>query len=250
MLKMTLQKSTQLAGKPLYTNFDSYFSHVLQKQELKNIMDLKRWTADFNKDCNYYKKAQVLCITEAELSALVERLKGILTKCECDITKLEAPEDKLYINHFKKNCYRQTIHERSQLQWLKNKAFPDLGKPAIPMCLDENGDIVKQKPRSTKVGGSSKSFDAFSPSLNTFFMLKFTTGEGGSQDNQLREMVQFIRLVRLYISKHGKNETRFSIILDGEYYRRKSRIEDMKQITIDFGIEKELWIGSCNEIAS
>jgi len=60
---------------------------------------------------------------------------------------------------------------------------------------------------------------------NDWVFSKFTWDGGGSQDNQGRDVLNFLDGANDYIAKHANNY-RFVALLDGKYYRKNYRMFD------------------------
>jgi hypothetical protein len=117
--------------------------------------------------------------------------------------------------HFAKSANRQRTAEIAQLQYLKEvrkfniKPLPSSGNESFRI---RNGDLVKGAPKTVD---STKTIDAICG--NDYIFCKFTQGNGGAQDNQATDVINFLEAATSYVAKHN-DKIRFVAILDGTYY--------------------------------
>jgi hypothetical protein len=122
---------------------------------------------------------------------------------------------------FRKDPLKQGIHEKSQIQHLKQYHFPDLIKPSCVYL--NNGNIENGNHKIIRPFGATKTFDCYSPSKDMYGICKYTKQAGGSQDNQYKDVKHFLEQILVYFEKHPKSPTSFHFYLDGKYYNTKRR---------------------------
>jgi hypothetical protein len=129
-------------------------------------------------------------------------------------------------SEFCKKANRQGKAEVAQRAYLNKRninveKLPVAGPESIRLS---DGEIFRGKPAG-KVRSvcTTKSFDAEltrGKNKTDFIMFKWTDGEGGAQDNQAGDIIQFIDQAKKYVKKHDDN-VRFVAILDGKYYQKR-----------------------------
>jgi len=157
----------------------------------------------------------------------------IKTYCEkwdddFDNVKNKIKTDTMIARIFVKDPKKQNVYENEALIYLQTekemniKKLPAGGKNSL--CL-KNGNIVNKV--STK---TSKSIDFIenTPEKTIYYLHKYINDEGGAQDNQYRDCVDFIEKTTKYIEKHEDNVS-FVAILDGKFFQRKNRLETLKK---------------------
>ena len=129
-------------------------------------------------------------------------------------------KDNIFANQFAKDPSKQTFHQNlasdfiSSLEGVKDfKTLPANGKNALYIIdgkLGKENEIVK---------GTSKSIDFYwrFNGYECYAAHKYTDVDGGSQDNQYTDLIDFLKNASL--SKEKK--TIFFAIGDGDYYQRK-----------------------------
>lgn len=173
---------------------------------------------------------------EALLSNLEEVRKDVLTSdkdMEIKISnfsaKYEIPilfirnkilKDNIFAIQFAKDPSKQTFHQNlasefiASMEGVENfRVLPANGKNALYIIdgkLGNENEIIK---------GSSKSIDFYwcYNGYNCYAAHKYTDIDGGSQDNQYADLMNFLKNASL--SKEEKNI--FFAIGDGDYYQRK-----------------------------
>lgn len=126
-----------------------------------------------------------------------------------DEVKQEAKTNDLVASFFIKDPARQNFTEKLVSKLLNTAILPQQGKNCIRFT--ENGEITNKK--TTNV---SKSADFY---INdTYFTQKYTRGEGGAQDNQYNDVVDF--LIK------GSIKHKVGAIIDGSYW--DSHREELK----------------------
>jgi hypothetical protein len=140
---------------------------------------------------------------------------------------------KQIINHdimicsiFRKDPSKQSIHEKNQREQLKQQQYPDLIKPSAVYI--HNGQIEFGKGKKKRPFDATKTFDCYSPSIDRYGICKYTTQNGGAQDNQYKDVKDFLKQIILYYRNHPSSTTTFAFYLDGKYYNQ-TRMNDMCQ---------------------
>lgn len=126
--------------------------------------------------------------------------------------------------HFRKDPTRQNIHENTQIEWIRLHRYPDVVKlPAARggtyFCKNAKSCV------SPRPSDATKTLDISSPSAKMFGVLKYSTTEGGAQDNQFRDVKDFIRQMIGYLTTNPTSEDIFEFYLDGPYYTEKKKLE-------------------------
>lgn len=146
-----------------------------------------------------------------------------MTDAECAEYGIEAMltdiQKNIFIrSHFRKDPIRQSLHENSQIAWLRQHRYADLIK--LPAgkggTYFYEGQLMTAHPRPA---AASKTLDIWSEAAGMYGVLKFSTTAGGAQDNQYNDVKHFIREAVRYLTEGGK-ET-FIMWLDGPYYTEK-----------------------------
>ena len=145
---------------------------------------------------------------------------------------------------FRKDPTRQTIHEKTQIDYIKQK-YPDAYKPNN-ICFSNKKihTILKNK----RPPNSTKTFDLYIPSQKIYGILKYTTTSGGSQDNQYADVKSFIQQAVGYFSENKEAQEKFYFFLDGAYYSDKKR-KELTDMINDVYIPK-IVITSCAKISN
>ena len=122
----------------------------------------------------------------------------------------------------RKDPSRQTVHESTQIQHLKRHTHPDIVK--LPAgrggTYFQDNTLTVAHPRGAN---ATKTLDAWSPSKQLYCVMKYTAAEGGSQDNQYRDVQHFAREMVSYLDAHPDAPESFALFLDGPYYTEKRR---------------------------
>ena len=143
---------------------------------------------------------------------------------------------------FRKDPTRQSIHEKTQIDYIKQK-YPDAYKPNN-ICFSNKKihTILKNK----RPPNSTKTFDLHIPSEKIYGILKYTTTPGGSQDNQYADVKSFIQNAIGYLSENEESPEKFYFFLDGVYYSEKKR-KELKDMISEVYISK-IVITSCEDL--
>lgn len=118
---------------------------------------------------------------------------------------------------YAKSAKRQGIAEKVQFaalnkNGLKIEKLPSSGPGAVRILA---GDLVYGSLGATD--RATKALDG--RRANDWVSSKFTEDNGGSQDNQRLDILNFVDGANAYIAKHTNNY-RFVAMLDGDYYRK------------------------------
>lgn len=129
---------------------------------------------------------------------------------------------------FRKDPVRQSIHEKSQVEWLRIKLLPDVVKlnGAVGGLYFNDYRLTNVHPRPIS---ASKTLDIYSAETNTYGVLKFSTTVGGAQDNQFTDVKIFIQQMIGYIDSSSHSSERFMFFLDGPYYT-ESKLENIRMM--------------------
>ncbi len=122
---------------------------------------------------------------------------------------------------YAKSAKRQGVAEKVQFgvlnkNGLKIEKLPSSGPGAVRIL---DGDLVYGSLGATD--RATKALDG--RRANDWVSVKFTEDNGGSQDNQRLDILNFVDSANAYIAKHSNNY-RFVAMLDGDYYRKNWRI--------------------------
>lgn len=138
-----------------------------------------------------------------------------------------------YALFFIKPIIKQGYHEKCQLQYLE-KFYPDIVKLANTIYFD-NGQINNKKSLN-----STKSIDFCSEKSKIWFTAKHTETDGGSQNNQFKDLQITIHLY----SKIPNPEYKLCVIISGSYYTTH-RIEALQKTICEFN--KTIFILNLND---
>lgn len=145
-------------------------------------------------------------------------------------------DDINFASNFAKDPGKQSIHEKISSEYLSNLDIikdngrfidlPTRGKEAKYVTSygvkNENLDDVK-----------SIDFQIEVLDQKIYASCKHTKGEGGAQDNQYADVKNFVRVASDMIRRgYCQENEHFICIVDGSYYDKKSRINELEQISI------------------
>jgi hypothetical protein len=163
--------------------------------------------------------------------------------------------DALICAMFRKDPTKQSLDETTQIEWLKQNLSPTVCKlPAdgngAKFFLDGSLRIISaQHPRPNN---ATKTLDTFDPATNTYGVLKHTSIAGGSQDNQLRDVKDFVREMVKYLDQTPAAPETFVLYLDGPYYT-EDRLRGVRVLIPDSWTESQMLkirITNCEAIIS
>lgn len=163
---------------------------------------------------------------------------------ECILNRMK--DDPLLRSLFRKDPTRQTIHEKTQIEWIRINKYNDVQK-----LNADNGGICMANHKLCNITGkrsstSTKSFDIHVPSKNIYGILKHTNCAGGAQDNQYRDVIHFVQEIVGYLSENASATEQFEFYLDGKYYTTEkiNKLEEM----IPTKLKNKITITSCESI--
>ena len=147
-------------------------------------------------------------------------------------------KDPLFANQFAKDPAKQSIHQKTAGKYIESincvedfEQLPASGENAAYICRD--GQLhIGSKPSGDKV--KSIDFHWFFDGKEYYAAHKYTKDEGGAQDNQYNDLVEFL----INAAKSNYENIYFLAIGDGAYYQRstndngvsyKNRIDYMNQ---------------------
>lgn len=167
-----------------------------------------------------FEENYILLIQDCEIreKKLIEKIHNYIERfylndIENDILE-KIKKDKLYACFFMKDPKKQNIYEKCQMEYLSNK-YKDI-KKSSNICFYNGNIIYETLPISTK------SIDFISEQYKIYFAAKHIDGYGGHQDNQYRDLFNFI----IEYKKIKNIEYKLFIIISGTYFIKK--IIDMK----------------------
>jgi hypothetical protein len=136
---------------------------------------------------------------------------------------------------FRKDPVRQSIHEKTQVEWLKRKLSPDVQK-----LNGAKGGLYFNEHRMTVVHprppSATKTLDVYSADMNMYGVLKFSTTAGGAQDNQYNDVKMFIHQMIGYMNSYDYSSEKFMFFLDGPYYT-EVKLRELKNMIPDDKID-------------
>jgi len=135
----------------------------------------------------------------------------------------EIASSRVTAAEYAKSAVRQSVAEKIQFATLNKNGLnveklPSSGPGAVRIL---DGDLVYGSLGATD--RATKALDG--RRANDWLFSKFTEDNGGSQDNQGRDVLNFLDGANAYIAKHANNY-RFVALLDGKYYRKNYRMFD------------------------
>lgn len=194
------------------TTFSEYRKSCYQNQISKN-------TQQVIQDAQSRNKTLIKKIESFRLEKLTDTERESITVdmvCERIIAN-----DPFICAFFRKDPTKQSLDEVCQIQWLKDHLSPAVYKlPAdgIGAKFFINGAIGEITSMSPRPNNATKTLDTFDPVSNTYGVLKHTSVAGGSQDNQLRDVKDFVREMVKYLDATPDAAEVFALYLDGPYY--------------------------------
>ena len=191
--------------------FFDYYNQGLRQQNKKNIEDVKELAREI--------------LTGSPLKG--ER-KKLITKIKNHISRFDLEHDvntalsiiianDFSASHFAKPASKQNMSETLQKKFLSEKnvnvdKLPGCGPQAIRLM---DGNLIKGDDRG---GKATKSMD-FLGEKGEYIFAKVTVGVGGGQDNQYRDVLDFLKEAQKYDTAHGDKQ--FVALVDGDYYTHK-----------------------------
>lgn len=186
--------------------FIDYYEDGLVDKNQKNIEDVKV-TASNLLTGNILKKYKWLLI---KINNHIDRygLKDVVNQI---LTKIV--NDDFFASMFAMDASKQNMSEESQKKYLSNRGIhveklTAGGKKAIRLM---NGELITGNDRGSK---ATKSMDFIYN--DELIFAKVTFGAGGGQDNQYRDVLDFLKEANKYDNKYGNRK--FTALVDGDYY--------------------------------
>lgn len=135
---------------------------------------------------------------------------------------------------------RQSIHEQIAANYLKNSSMFNMnnGKNQFKKlpASGKNAKYVTTGGVSSKNSDDTKSID-FEMKVGEYIVYatcKYTKGEGGAQDNQYADVKKYVDIASATYRRNTKKPNeKFIAIVDGGYYDRHGRKEELRRISQD-----------------
>lgn len=189
-------------------NFTAYVEEAKRKARLANIDEVR-------KDID---KPQV----QKKIKNHIEAFDGVMTEDEVRDAILT---NIIVASKFCKEPGKQNISEKLAIEVLGVKKLPSQGKNCIR--FNDNGDIVSTS------AGNTKSADFMYGEY--YATQKYTDGEGGAQDNQRNDVIDFL--------KRGSIKHKVAAVVDGIYWDKYRDV-----IRAEFANNPNVLITSVTEI--
>lgn len=164
-------------------NFTAYVEDAKKKARLANIDEVRK---DIDKPW-----------VQEKIKNHVEAFDGVMTEAEVRDAILT---NIIVASKFCKDPGKQNISEKLAIEVLGVKKLPSQGKNCIR--FNDNGDIVSTS------AGNTKSADFMYGEY--YATQKYTDGEGGAQDNQRNDVIDFL--------KRGSIKHKVAAVVDGVYW--------------------------------
>lgn len=191
-------------------NFTAYVEQKKREARLANIEEVR----------NNIKASWV----QEKISNHITAFDGIMTREEIE----EAILNNIIVaSKFCKDPGKQNISEKLAAEVLGLKKLSASGKKCIR--FNDNGDIVSNS------AGNTKSADF---KINGYYVTqKYTDGEGGAQDNQRNDVIDFL--------KRGSLKHKVAALVDGLYWDKH-----ISELRAEFKDNPNVWITSVTEITN
>lgn len=176
-------------------NFSDYVENKKREEYKNNIQEVRS-----NIKANWVQK---------KINNYLQRFPNLFTKEEVENNILN---NDIVASFFCKDPTKQNLSEKLCVEVLNLTKLPGNGKNCIR--FDNNSNIT------SSATGNTKSVDFI---FNGYYTTqKYTTSEGGAQDNQKNDVIDFLR--------RGSIKNKVAAILDGEYWdkNRQTLIELFK----------------------
>jgi hypothetical protein len=193
--------------------------------------------------------AEIIAMAETRDKSLISKIESFrskkLTGSEAtmltpDIILERIRTDPLVRAHFRKDPGKQSVHESAQIEWIRTHGYPDIYKPPAGKggFYLANGELTSAAVRPP---AATKTLDMHSPSNAMWGVAKNTEEEGGAQDNQYRDVKQFIVEIVAFFNKTidapDDRAKKFMFFLDGAYYTPRRR-DELRSMIPDIYIDK------------
>ena len=189
-------------------NFTAYVEEAKKKARLANIDEVRK---DIDKPW-----------VQEKIKNHIEAFDGVMTEAEVRDAILT---NIIVASKFCKDPGKQNISEKLAIEVLDVKKLPSQGKNCIR--FNDNGDIVSTS------SGNTKSADFMYGEY--YATQKYTDGEGGAQDNQRNDVIDFL--------KRGSIKHKVAAIVDGVYWDKYRDV-----IRAEFANNPNVLITSVTEI--
>ena len=189
-------------------NFTAYVEEAKKKARLANIDEVRK---DIDKPW-----------VQEKIKNHIEAFDGVMTEAEVRDAILT---NIIVASKFCKDPGKQNISEKLAIEVLGVKKLPSQGKNCIR--FNDNGDIVSTS------SGNTKSADFMYGEY--YATQKYTDGEGGAQDNQRNDVIDFL--------KRGSIKHKVAAIVDGVYWDKYRDV-----IRVEFANNPNVLITSVTEI--
>ena len=189
-------------------NFTAYVEEAKKKARLANIDEVRK---DIDKPW-----------VQEKIKNHIEAFDGVMTETEVRDAILT---NIIVASKFCKDPGKQNISEKLAIEVLGVKKLPSQGKNCIR--FNDNGDIVSTS------SGNTKSADFMYGEY--YATQKYTDGEGGAQDNQRNDVIDFL--------KRGSIKHKVAAIVDGVYWDKYRDV-----IRAEFANNPNVLITSVTEI--
>lgn len=189
-------------------NFTAYVEEAKKKARLENIEEVRK---DIDKPW-----------VQEKIKNHIEAFDGVMTEAEVRDAILT---NIIVASKFCKDPGKQNISEKLAIEVLRVKKLPSQGKNCIR--FNDNGDIVSTS------SGNTKSADFMYGEY--YATQKYTDGEGGAQDNQRNDVIDFL--------KRGSIKHKVAAVVDGVYWDKYRDV-----IRTEFANNPNVLITSVTEI--
>ena len=189
-------------------NFTAYVEDAKKKARLANIDEVRK---DIDKPW-----------VQEKIKNHVEAFDGVMTEAEVRDAILT---NIIVASKFCKDPGKQNISEKLAIEVLSVEKLPSQGKNCIR--FNDNGDIVSTS------AGNTKSADFMYGEY--YATQKYTDGEGGAQDNQRNDVIDFL--------KRGSIKHKVAAVVDGVYWDKYRDV-----IRAEFANNPNVLITSVTEI--
>lgn len=189
-------------------NFTAYVEDAKKKARLANIDEVRK---DIDKPW-----------VQEKIKNHIEAFDGVMTAAEVRDAILT---NIIVASKFCKDPGKQNISEKLAVEILGVKKLPSQGKNCIR--FNDNGDIVSTS------AGNTKSADFMYGEY--YATQKYTDGEGGAQDNQRNDVIDFL--------KRGSIKHKVAAVVDGVYWDKYRDV-----IRAEFANNPNVLITSVTEI--
>jgi hypothetical protein len=188
-------------------SFILYYKQGLIEKNRQNISEVKT-TASILLNDNGLTKHDWLLV---KIKNQIERY-GLESSVEEVLSKIV--KDNYFAAMHAKGGSKQNMSEKLQEKYLgiRNiiiKKLNPAGKNAIRLM---DGELITGNDRG---GKATKSMD-FEGENGEYIFAKVTSGQGGAQDNQYRDVREFLKEAKEYDRKYGNKK--FVALVDGDYY--------------------------------